>query len=172
MRAQMKVLVVVALAAGVSACDVIGVGDRESDVGIIEWQMESASAMVISADPLSIGDPHFWPALEAPDTAQAGVPFDVIVSTYGASCCWRADGARVDRAPMSVTITPYDRVPATHANGEPLFCTAALVRLQRTVSVTFADVGTAMIRVEGRVVTNGDVRSTEPGTIEKAIVVR
>jgi hypothetical protein len=53
-----------------------------------------------------------------------------------------------------------------------MFCTAALVSLPRTVTITFAEAGEATIRVEGRVVRNGDLTGMQPVAVEKKVIVR
>src|SRR5580765_6745830 len=57
---------------------------------------------------IDAGQPSSQTALLAPDTATAGVPFLVIVSTYGSTGCIRPDKPEVQRAQSSADITVYD----------------------------------------------------------------
>jgi hypothetical protein len=172
MRAYPKIAAVVALAAGAAACDTTTAPpDGRSEIGIIEWRATSVSTFAANAG-FGVEDPYDLPVLVAPDTVQAGVPFDAVVTTIGASGCWRAAGARLAASPALAVITPYDVAPTHHANGEPLFCTGALVRLSRSVQLTFGQRGEATIRVEGRVVQDGDLARSVPGSSEKRVVVR
>jgi hypothetical protein len=172
MRAYPKIAAVVALAAWAAACDTTTAPpEGRSEIGIIEWHATSVSTFAANAA-VGVEDPYDPPVLVAPDTVQAGVPFDAVVTTIGASGCWSAGGARVSASAALAVITPYDIAPRHHANGEPLFCTAALVRLPRTVQLTFGQRGEATIRVEGRVVHDGDVARSVPGSIERRVIVR
>jgi hypothetical protein len=167
-----SLIVVAAISLAAAACDIAtGPRDDRSRVGIIEWQAASASTLAANAT-FNARDPYDAPILVAPDTVQAGVPFDVTVTTIGASGCWKADGARVSATAVLAVITPYDLAPTRHANGDPMFCTGALVSLSRPVQLTFAEPGDATIRVEGRVVQDGDIEKTVPGSVEKRVIVR
>jgi hypothetical protein len=100
------------------------------------------------------------PPFQAPDTVQAGVQFQVHVTTYGSSTCTRADGAEVRRPSGAVAeITPYDRQPLSG------ICTSDLAPFPRTVDVRFDEAGEALIRIVGR-------SFTGTAEFEKAIVVR
>jgi hypothetical protein len=100
----------------------------------------------------------------APESVQAGVPFDVVITTLGFSGCWQAGGAHTETAGQVATLTPFDYVRTQSA------CTAMLAELSRTVSVRFDEPGSALLRVEGRA--EQPDGSFEPTVIERAIVVR
>jgi hypothetical protein len=172
MHRTSSIIAVAAVALAATACDMATAprNDR-SRVGIIEWQSASASTLAANAT-FDAGDPYDAPVIVSPDTVQAGVPFDVTVTTIGASGCWKADGARVSAAAMLAVITPYDLAPTHWANGDPMFCTGALVSLPRSVQLTFGQAGEATIRVEGRVVQDGELEKTIPGSVEKRVIVR
>ena len=95
--------------------------------------------------------------LSLPDTAHAGVPFTITVTTFGGGCD-QADGADVRASDLSVDVTPYDRLPAAGT-----ICVAILRTLPRPVPLTFGTTGTAVVRVHGRG-PNGAV--TVQGTVE------
>jgi hypothetical protein len=95
----------------------------------------------------------------------------VVVTTIGNSGCWSANGASLSVSGRIATIIPYDLAPTRNADGDPLFCTGALKRLPRTVVVTFDLPGEATVRVQGRVVLDGDLKRTEPTVLEKELVV-
>ena len=82
--------------------------------------------------------------LVAPDGVIAGARFALTVTTIGDSRCTRAAGARVDRAGMTVTITPYDWMGAP---GES--CTRDLALLPREVALRLSEPGTWTLRVVG-----------------------
>lgn len=124
-------------------------------VGIVEW---SASNAQYFADP-AMG------VITAPDTVTAGQPFQVTITTVGASGCWRAAGAEKAVQGSLATITPFDRV-------EDGFCTGALVSLPRAVELRFDVPGEATIRAYGRRVLDGKLHAATERTVEKRIIVR
>jgi hypothetical protein len=149
-----------------AACD-SATAPASSDhvVGILEWHAGSGgSALAGIAEPAET-------RVVAPDTVDAGTPFDISVRTIGRSGCWSQAGAESAVTGMLATVTPYDRV-TTSIDGEPAFCTGALVDLERTVSIAFASPGTATLRVNGRIVMDGELDGTQPVTVEKQIFVR
>jgi hypothetical protein len=85
------------------------------------------------------------PVVVAPESARAGVSFQVRVVTRGSSSCTRADGAEVHVNGLVAEITPYDRVQRG-----PVACTADLSPIPREVSLRFAAAGEAVVRVIGR----------------------
>jgi hypothetical protein len=109
--------------------------------------------------------------IAAPDTVNAGAPFDATITTVGMSGCWRPDGAEISYGPKLAVVTPYDLVITT-IDGAPVACTGALVDLPRTVRLIFGQAGVATLRVHGRKVTGGELSSATPATTEKQIVVR
>jgi hypothetical protein len=156
-----------AMALTAAACNSITApGPNGRQLGILEWQTTAAAALG------SAGNEMQEQVLSAPDTVAAGVPFVATVTTIGASGCWQADGATTKMAAQQATITPYDFVRTHFSDGTPAVCTTALVSLPRTVTITFTTKGEATIRVEGRVVRNGDLTSTQPVAVEKSVIVR
>jgi hypothetical protein len=150
-----------------AACNTITApGPTGRQLGILEWQTTTAATVA------SAGNELQEQVLSAPDTVNAGVAFQAVVTTIGASGCWEADGATTNMTALQATITPYDFVRSRFADGSPMFCTAALVSLPRTVTITFAQAGEARIRVEGRVVRNGDLTGSQPVAVEKNVIVR
>jgi hypothetical protein len=149
-----------------AACDTAtGPATSTRIIGILEWQPATSGASL-----LGIADPAHT-RISAPDTVDAGTPFNVGITTIGLSGCWNEDGAQSAVSGLLATVTPHDRV-TTDIDGAPAFCTAALVELDRTVSLVFASAGTATLRVNGRVVVDGQVDNAQPLTVEKQIVVR
>lgn len=154
----------IVLLAMIPACDIVTGPDAEDRVvGIIEWQSDATHVRVAAADPRTV--------VAAPDTVTAGVPFTVTITTIGLSGCWSQDGATRSVSGLTANVTPYDRV-IEEIDGLPISCTAALVDLPRDISLSFAQTGTATLRVSGRRIRNGDVAGAEPAVIEKLIVVR
>lgn len=144
-------------------------------VGIVEWTA-SGSADVLQSRAEAPGQTSDLsgsaeaPVLEAPDTATAGVPFEVIVNTYGADGCWRAAGAEITATGSTAEITPYD----IDANPQTAMCIMAVRRLPRSVRISFSTPGEGLIRVTGRRVvddTGAELRD-DTVTIEKRVVVR
>lgn len=84
-------------------------------------------------------------SLEAPAEVTRGVPFDVVITTYGSSSCTRPAGAETDVDGMLATVRPYDRV-ATGTRP----CTMDMHAFPRTVQLRFDVAGDATIRVLGR----------------------
>jgi hypothetical protein len=163
---RIAVLVAAVVLAGAACNSTTAPGPTGRQLGIIEWQTTAAATVASASNELQ------EQVLSAPDTVNAGVPFQAVVTTIGASGCWRADGATTTMTVRQATITPYDFVHSRFADGSPMFCTAALVSLPRTVAITFAEAGEATIRVEGRVVRNGDLTGMQPVAVEKKVVVR
>lgn len=103
------------------------------------------------------------PPLVAPDTVQAGEPFEITVTTFGPNLCWQAAREEVVREPMRVTITPYDRAPAGNTA-----CADAIAEMERTISAQFDTLGEAAIVVNGR---TGWVNDPEPVTLTHTVTV-
>jgi hypothetical protein len=160
-RMNLRFLAALGAVVASAGCDfATGPGADGRVIGIIEWQAAITGAA--ANDDVVI---------TAPDTVHAGVPFQATITTIGLSGCWSADGASIKAAPRLVTITPYDRV----ANGtpeQPTYCTAALVGLDRHLDIVFSDPGTATLRVNGRIVIDGDLEDARPHVVEKQIIVR
>jgi len=104
---------------------------------------------------------HHLRSLVAPDSARAGVPFTVRVTTFGSSSCTRADGAEVRVAGSVAEIVPFDR----HAGGMRA-CTDDLASFPRDVAIRFDAAGPATVRVRGAAL-NGT-----PSVLERTVVVR
>lgn len=141
-----------------AACDLFTSPSPDGSVGILEWD-RIVTTNIVDA-----------PSVEAPDTVAAGVPFQVVVRTFGASGCWSAAGEGVRSRPRLVEITPFDR----DGMGENRMCTAAIVRLTHTAQVSFSETGAGTLRVRGRRVFSSPDGMTagEPVVVEKRVVVR
>lgn len=157
-----------------AGCSFLGVGDRRAEVGVIALAGgfgASGAAAATSLEPVEVVEPccSDSPVLEAPDTVAAGVAFAATVRTYGNDGCWRSAGYRESESEMTIEITPYDEY-----GGEGRLCTMAIVRLPRTVRLTFATVGTGTLVVRGRVGTlgGGTVSGDSMTTVSKTVVVR
>jgi hypothetical protein len=84
-------------------------------------------------------DPH----VDAPTTADRGVPFPVVVRTYGGGC-ERADDTEVRVVGLTADVTPYDvtRLQAV--------CTQQLKTFTHTALVRIDVAGAGHVRVHGR----------------------
>ncbi|GIW53079.1 MAG: hypothetical protein KatS3mg081_2434 [Gemmatimonadales bacterium] len=98
--------------------------------------------------------------LSAPDTVNAGEPFNIVVTTFGSSSCTRAAGANSSVSGLSASIVPLDSV----LRGD-VVCTDDLKPFPRDVSLTFGTAGQGLIAVTGR----SRVGDT---TVTRSIVVR
>lgn len=140
--------------------------DPDPEIGIVAWVDPPSDNVDATASASSIlGD---YLALSAPDTVEAGVSFDVTVTTLGLNGCWRADREEIETEgdpPTAVTITPYDRLSGDDA------CTLAIVALPRTIDLQFDAPGTATIRVVGREVDGSDPLDSTLIEIEHELVV-
>lgn len=89
-----------------------------------------------------LDDPRYdWPLPEIPETATAGVPFEITVTTGGNSCYRGGETGLVVKG-RSAVVTPYDYISS---NGKRLGCFANLIFFEHTVPVVFEDPGTAEI---------------------------
>ncbi|MFO8231382.1 MAG: hypothetical protein R6U20_01820 [Longimonas sp.] len=142
-----RALITFALLIGVTTgCDFLGgSNDAQEVVGFIGED-------IVSTAPLA-----------APDTVQAGTSFDVTVTTFGPNLCWQASREEVEREPMRVSITPYDKSPSGDA-----VCADAIAEMERTVSVTFEEHGEATIVVNGR---DRWFDDPEPKTLTHTVIV-
>lgn len=106
--------------------------------------------------------------IQLPQSATAGVPFEVSVTTFG-NGCQSAGGADVGVSGLTATVNVYD----WSTERPDQLCTSELKRLTRKFTVQFDQPGTAIVRVQGRRVaieTRGF--PGEPTVLEKTIVVR
>ena len=95
-----------------------------------------------------------------PDTIRAGVTFRATVSTFGSTGCIRPDRSQVLATGLRAEITPYDSA----WSGSPP-CLPGWEGRSRSVDLTFATPGSALVRLHGRGFT-GDL------TLERAVTVR
>lgn len=174
MNTLRTVFVAIALVA-FTACQLI-TGPTNKHMGIVEW---AASANATSSmgdavpardmpwDSVLLGDP----VLEVPDTVDAGVPFDVVVRTYGPTTCWKAAGGDVARTDSTLRLVPYD---IDEEATRDRLCGNAVIRLPRTFSASFPRAGTATVRVTGRKVIGsaGSSMDNYAVTLEATVVVR
>lgn len=132
-------------------------------VGILAWVARPGPGPTQSG---SAGAPR--PGVSAPDTVRAGAPFSVVVTTVGPTVCWMASGAQLEIQPGLAVITPYDYTPEDDWTS----CGDSLLELSRSVTVTFAQAGDAVLRVHGRRVVGGNFQAEERVVLEKKIHVR
>lgn len=104
--------------------------------------------------------------LTAPDTVDAGAPFEVTTQTVGLNGCWRSDGQTVARIARTVVLRPYD----SHSGSE--VCTEALSFLPHSSTVVLDAPGQWTLRVTGRRLRMGDHVWDEPVSAERPIFVR
>lgn len=106
------------------------------------------------------------PVLDAPDTVDAGVEFEILVRTVGE--CREADGAETSRSGMMIEVVPYDRDMWGRA-----VCPSAPGAFPRTVELVFPEPGDGLIRVTGWVlVVEDSVVDERMGSVEQPVVVR
>jgi hypothetical protein len=98
--------------------------------------------------------------LVVPDTVRAGVTFTATVSTFGSTACIRPDRSQVQGTDLRADVTPYDSV----WSGSPP-CLPGWEGYPRSVDLTFATPGSALVRLHGRGFT-GDL------AFEKTVTVR
>jgi hypothetical protein len=166
-----------------AGCDLLTGSDGERVLGIIGWEYanaESTAAFVIDEDSCLVPDgsePRCL--LQAPDTVDAGEPFEVLVQTIGGGggSCMRPDGAQVSASPTTIEIIPYDLYfPSPVGWG----CLEVPVWLPRTLELVFPEPGHALLSLTGRVVIlteggeGGEFGPTEEriGSIDHPVVVR
>jgi hypothetical protein len=102
----------------------------------------------------------------APDTVTAGVPFTVVVTSFGSSSCTRPDGATLSVDGAVANITVWDRVQVSGG------CTDDLRAFPRDVTVQFSGAGTARIRVTGRPLALPPAGADSLIVLERSVLVR
>jgi hypothetical protein len=117
--------------------------------------------------------------LQAPDTVEAGEPFEVLVQTIGGGggSCMRPDGAEVSVLPTTIEIIPYDLYFSSPVGWG---CLEVPVWLRRTLELVFPEPGDALLRLTGRVVILTEGEEGEElapwderiGSIDHPVVVR
>lgn len=155
-----------------SGCGITGPNPQRV-IGVVEWLNAVPTSQVrsIARSSAELTPPASCcesdPVLEAPDTTTVGVAFDIVVRTFGPNGCWWGSGASTEGEASAVTITPFDM---DRSGGK--LCAQAIVRLPRTIKVTFSALGEGVIRVRGRRVVgaNGDI-GPDLVLIEKKVVV-
>lgn len=158
------IVTAVLFVSGLTACDTTTEPDGSGRlIGILEWRLtdQTASAAQTTSDEA---------ALLVPDTVQAGVPFTATVTTLGANGCWREDGAAASVSAAIATIVPYDRI-LSQLEGQAIACIDMIVRLPRDIELVFAGPGESLVRVDGRMIVDGDFTRTEPVTLVKKVIV-
>ncbi|HEU4699809.1 MAG TPA: hypothetical protein VFS40_11560 [Gemmatimonadales bacterium] len=93
---------------------------------------------------IAAGGPAGAAVIEGPDTLRVGQGASFTINTFGSSSCTQPDGAAVAVTGLVAEVTPYDRVP----RGDT-YCTADIGARPHPVTLTFAQPGTAIIRVLG-----------------------
>lgn len=87
-----------------------------------------------------LDDPRYdWPLPEIPETATAGVPLEITVTTGGNSC-YRGGETGLAVKGRSAVVTPYDYIDGGRSG-----CFANLIFFEHTVPVVFEEPGTAEI---------------------------
>lgn len=136
------------------------------EVGVIRW-FESASETDGAAT---------WPdemggvVIDAPDTVTAGEAFPVTVTTLGSSACWEIARTEVDNDDSSARIVPVDRNLMGTEGAE--VCAAVVIELDHELTLTFTEVGQAVIAVTGREVVGVEFSESEEVTAEKIVTVQ
>ena len=107
-----------------AACSIMGLDDRER-LGII-WPLE-----------------QHYPQVVVPQSAQAGQPFTVTVTTQGGGCL-RIGPTRVRTRGMNAEVRPYD----VHGGGN--VCPTDVRPFEHTATLYFDQPGTATVTFHGR----------------------
>ena len=117
---------------------------------------------------LGILDESANDALAAPATVQAGVDFQVTITTIGSGCEREADTG-VILSENGATVMVYDFTKATHPG---VACAMILKHLRHTVTLRFTKRGKALIRVWGRRVGSDTPMAGAPTVLEHHVTVR
>ena len=141
-------LALAVLASSTFSCSSVTEPEEERRVGLIANFMQ--------------GDPH----VTVPDSADAGVPFQVTVQSYG-NGCYRQGETEVELDASSATVTPYDYVDVSG-----LACTDELLIFHHQASITFNEPGTPTVTVVGRETTAQAPIYGEPLVVQRNVVVR
>jgi hypothetical protein len=104
--------------------------------------------------------------LVAPDTVEAGEPFEVTTNTIGMNGCWRSDGQTTARLGRTAIVKPYD----SHSGSE--VCTEILLYLAHSSTLVLEEPGEWTLRVDGRRLRVGDDAWEEPISAKRTIIVR
>lgn len=154
---------VLALIPALAGCETATEPRGQRVVGILEWH---SAAQGSASSSLQMADSDAA-VITAPDTVDAGVPFEATITTIGSNGCWREAGAEIELNGNLAVVVPHDYTSEDQAG-----CTQALVQLPRSVEIRFAQPGEATLRVKGRKVVGGNHENATPVTVEKRIVVR
>jgi hypothetical protein len=137
---------------------------RDYDGPVIMWEVVRDTTVLWTESPTQA---TIVPTevLVVPETASAGQPFGVRVTTIGESGCWRAGSEGTAISGLTVELTPFD-VHSGHG-----ICTTALVALRHEWTLTLDSPGEWTVRVRGRIARYGDDTWETPVAVEKVIVV-
>ena len=135
----------------IQACSSPAEPDRVRVIGVVDFYHESINDVV-----------------SAPDTVEAGVAFEVTITTFGGGCD-RPAGTTSETAGSQADVTPYDLTPSRHFE---YACPDILLRMPRVAVLEFAEPGPATLRVHGRRLDAETERSGVPVMIQKTIFVR
>ncbi|MHB1224990.1 MAG: hypothetical protein ACYC2G_13260 [Gemmatimonadaceae bacterium] len=130
-------------------------GDDDGVTSTITWSVTPGSGTLTAPR-----------VIEVADTVEAGRPVAITVHTVLPNGCWSGDGEDVRQTGLVVEITPQD------ARSDADACAEIFGYAAHHVTATFAERGTATIRVTGRRIRQGDIMSTDTVTAERAVVVR
>lgn len=122
-------------------------------LGIFQWERQPGVIDIGGEDPA----PGGW---SVPDTAAAGIPFEITVVTYGLAGCTKPRGVEVRVSEATADVRPFDLI---REGGE---CKSQLRYHPRAVTITLPRTGDAVLRVHG---TN---LQKQPATWEFNVVVR
>lgn len=162
-------IIAMAFALATTGCEMLtGPGSEEREVGILQWlpapaALNDGPAYLMAATPSEI---H----VVAPETVTEGVAFGVEITTVGLNGCWQEDGADLTVSGTTATVTPYDLV-VTEIDGEPAVCTAALKLLTHELQITFHEAGDGLLKVNGRIVQEGEEEEAQAIQHDVPIVI-
>jgi hypothetical protein len=132
-----------------------GGGADDGATGTVTWS--------VAPGPGTVTAPR---VIEVADTVEVGQPVAITVHTVLPNGCWSGDGEDVRQTGLTVEITPRDMRSGADACAE-IFGYAA-----HGARATFAERGTATIRVTGRRIRQGSTTLTDTVTAERTVVVR
>lgn len=162
-----RLILVLFVAVSVAGCNSLDSNEPGDDL-LSSYSKRAFTADESSGEKRVEGILHFHgdtAPVEVPETAVAGEPFEVTISTFGGGCD-NVGSALVKVEGHLATIQPYDFTEAD----EVTVCTAILKIMPRTVEVTFDEPGEGVLRIKGLRVDEQN-RDGVPEVIEKKISV-
>jgi hypothetical protein len=105
------------------------------------------------------------PALELPDTVEAGEEFAIVIRSWGPDGCWSAAGTDVSQEQLTVSLIAYDK-----KTGDG-YCTMEPVRLSRTIKAKFSQAGSGVVTLTGRrIYETGEMPETV--SVQRTVVIK